>query len=156
MAKKKYVFDRESALKEMKDKSRSLVTPEYAASLIEPFVPFAKVKITKNIGKPFQQRITWSPGMTEGVGVDDISMEIVKMLGEEPHTPRPYMGTGRNAEHRTMTNLAIICAKLKIKNKDCDEIMEWIFPKDRSWIEGRFSRGLPELKDKIDKLEEVV
>jgi hypothetical protein len=161
---KKDIFDKETAIKEMKEESRSIISPQYARDLIEPFVPFAKVKKTTagkvidetllpEVAFDLSKRITWYGKKREGVGVNDIAIEIVKMLGEEPHIESPYMGVGRTAEHITMNNLAIICAKLGMETDDCKYIFAWIFPKDFE----KLKRLKPKItQEELEKLKGVV
>lgn len=159
---RKHIFDKENAIKFMKENARYIVPTEVAVALLKPFTPFAIVKKTEagKIGMELpefaldiEKRITWFGKEREGVSIYDISAKIVEILGEEPHYDSPYFGTGRTAEHITMNNLAKICAKLGMETDECKCIFAWIFPKDFE----NLKRLNPKISEKeYEKLRKMV
>lgn len=135
---------KEEAIKKMKEHSRSIIATETAKTWSHPFIVYSKkpyvihkeIKAGKDVREypgfaiDGSRRITWYGDAREGIGVTELSQSIVKMIGEEPYTEMPFIGVGKNAEHVTMNNLAIICAKLDIETDDCKEIYKWMYPQD--------------------------
>jgi len=159
---KKHIFDKENAIKLMKEESRGIITLNMASSLITPFTNCATIPITKSdeihdeikgMSFDLKKRITWYGPEREGIGISELTQIIVKALGEKPYTESPYLGAGRTAEHLTMNNLAIICAKLGIESDDCKEVYGWISPTNFEALK-KFNPKIT--KEEYDKLRKVL
>jgi hypothetical protein len=101
----------------LEDEPRGIFPLLFAEECLKTFSSTEKfnknsIVVFDSTGVNMQQRATGEAGSV-GVGADDISIKLVKAVGEKPFTEHTYFGAGRNAENITLKNLEILKKVLK-------------------------------------------
>ena len=111
----KLTMTQEEAFNAMLEDPRAVITVQYAKDICKAF----EVNFSDNlIIDPRGKRITLYKDTDAVVSIDDLSEHLAAIITGESSNEAPYLGAGRNAEHKTLANLKILGKKLGLKSTD--------------------------------------
>lgn len=121
----------EEALAELREYGeRSIITIEAAEQIADAFGVSLPDPSDHHAIRPIEEmRAMFDPEMGEQVcvGVGDLLIILLDALGREPDDSAPYLGTGRNAQHRYEQNfpkLEDVVAEMEAESPPNDDVRE--------------------------------